>query len=241
MPLPVVHTVKKEVTPELSLRFATYVKNAFCLALLECFANEATPIAYRCYKPTDPANDILTPTVTGPRDAARKSQVDIHREWPKRDLKFPCIVVSTAVGDTSVSTLGSEEGWEDIEPDTNLLLGKVYTGTMKIPVTFSIYAETPTDRDMITDLVMIFVRFVFRDKFYRESIPYLDITAGQNGEEERNGATIFLGEVTLQAQTEFDQYIDLSLLQAIESINLQALQFGTNAANMQSNNVSGGS
>lgn len=240
MPLPEPHKVKTVVDPELSLRFSTYVKNAFVLALREAFSHEATPVEYRYYKPNDPASEVLTPGVTSTREAERKRQIAIYRAWPKRDVMFPCIIVETELADASITTLGGEQQNEVYEDDGRTVKGVVYSGTMFMPVKISIYAQTPTDRERITDLVTIYVRYVFRDLFYREEIPYLDIQAGEVGDEDVPGVgRLFVGEVSLKCQTEFDQFIDQSLIDKVMSISIKNVHFGTDASDMQSNNVSG--
>lgn len=238
MPIQKPHEPKKVVDPELSLRFSAYVKNAFCLALREAFAHPATPEEYRYYKPSDPASMVLTPDALGVRETERKRQIAIYRAWPKRDVMLPCIIVETDIADASITTLGEEQQFQEMDND-GLVQGVIYSGTMMIPVRITVYAETPTDRERLTDLVTIYVRYVFRDLFYREQIPYLGIQAGEAGEEQMPGVgVLFKGEVTLQCQTEFDQFIDQSLIDAVQSINIKDANFGSSSDDMQSNNES---
>jgi len=233
MPIPHNYSAPTAVEPELTLRFSTYVKNACVLALREAFAHPSTPAEYRYVRPAHPGQETLT-LQTEPRTAIRSSQISIYRAFPNRTVKYPCIIVETSEGDASIQTLGNEEGYPKCDPlDPNKQIGVVYTGIMRIPVKITIYADTPTDRERLTDLVTIFFRFVFRHLFYREQMPYLDIRAGETGTEERGDKVRFTGEVNLQVQTEFDQYIDNSLLQAISAIKLD-MKVGSKPADLQS-------
>jgi hypothetical protein len=111
----------------------------------------------------------------------------------------------------------------------------VYPGTMTIPVKISILAKSATDREKLTDLISIYVRFVFREKFYKEKIAYIGITSGEDGEDVQDGEVIYKGQVTISCQTEFEQKLDLTLLEAVESINLAGILYGTAAADVQPN------
>lgn len=206
-----------ELTYALELRFTNYVKNAFILAIRAAFAHVFTPEQYR-YHLTDP----------------RKRQISIYRGWPKRQTKFPAILVETDPGDFSVSTVGQEEAYilrDESGVDTDI----VYAGIMVLPVQLTVLAKSATDREKLTDLLSIYVRFVFRDKFYKSNIPYIGINAGESGEETVDGETIYSGKITVTCQTEFAQKIDLSLLDAVNAIDLSGVLLGTVNADLQPN------
>jgi hypothetical protein len=200
----------------LDLRWSNYVKNVFIECIRVSFAHESTPEAYR-YHLTDP----------------KKRQLSIYRSFPKRQTKLPAILVETDSGNFSISTVGDEEGYED--NDGNI----VYTGTMEIPVKLTILAKTATDREKLTDLLSIYVRFVFRQLLYKANVPYLDIRSGEAGEETVDGEVIYKGEVTVQCQTEFKQKIDYSMIEAVGAINLQGVLYGSSDADLQPNTSTG--
>ena len=206
-----------ELTHALELRYTNYVKNAFILAIRTAFAHPFTPEQYRYH--------LIE---------AAKRQIAVYRGWPKRQTKYPAILVETDPGDFSISTVGHEEAYtlqNNAGEDSDI----VYAGVMTIPVKLTILAKTATDREKLTDLLSIYVRFVFRDKFYLANIPYLDINSGEAGEDVVDGEVIYKGQVTVRCQTEFQQKIDLTLLAAVNAINLDGVLFGTSSADLQPN------
>jgi hypothetical protein len=206
-----------ELTYALELRYTNYVKNAFILLIRAAFAHPFTPEQFR-YHLTD----------------ASKRQLAIYRGWPKRQTKYPAILVETESGDFSISTVGQEEAY-DIVDDNGLVKDVVYAGVMSIPVRLTVLTKTATDREKLTDLLSIYVRFVFREKFYKSNIPYLDISSGEDGEETVDGEVIYKGRVTVRCQTEFQQKIDQSLLDAVEIINIEPILYGSQTSDLQPN------
>jgi hypothetical protein len=196
----------------LDLRWANYVKNTFIAAIRVAFSHEFTPEQYR-YHMTDPS----------------KRQISIYRAFPNRQTKLPAILVETGQGDFSISTVGHEEGYEDDSGNIT------YTGVMEIPVTLTILAETATDREKLTDILSIYVRFVFRDLLYKANIPYLDIKSGEAGEDKTDGGVIYKGKVDVRCQTEFRQKIDLSLIEAVNAIDLTNILYGSDNTDLQPN------
>ena len=206
-----------ELTYALELRFTNYVTNAFVLALRAALAHPFTPEKFR-YHLTDPS----------------KRQVAIYRGWPKRQTSYPCILVETDPGDFSITTVGQEEGYV-IQNEQGVDSDIIYAGQMNLPVKLTIVADSATDREKLTDLVSIYVRFVFRDKFYKANIPYIGIDAGAAGEEVVDGKVYYKGSITVHTQPEFQQKIDLSLLAAVEAIDLSGVLLGTSNADVQPN------
>ena len=205
------------LTHALELRFTNYVKNAFIEAIRVSFAHPFTPEQYR-YDLKDP----------------KKRQISIYRGWPKRVTKYPSILVESDPGDFSISTLDQEEAYS-IEDRNGEETDIVYAGVMVLPVRLTILAKSATDREKLTDLLSIYVRFVFRDKFYKSNIPYLDISSGEDGEEVVDGEVIHKGRVTVRCQTEFHQKIDLTLLDAVAAINIAGILYGSQASDLQPN------
>lgn len=210
----------EEVTTKLVFRFAEHVKNSFVLVLRAAFAHEQTPEEYR-YAPPKTADE--TPSDAEPGEV---KQLSIYRTHPKREAMLPAIIVKTAPGDASVKTLNNEEGVECRDDDNNIT-GLIYTGTMTLPVTLEVIAQSATDRERLGDLLLSYVRFAFRRKFMAEQMPYLSIEGGETGEEDDGGGeTRYLAEVNILVQTEFDAFMDQTLLDLITSINFGGMRFG---------------
>lgn len=206
---------------ELELRFTNYVKNCFVTAIRTAFANSYTPAEYR-YSPNQ-----------------AETQIGIYRAFPQKiAAKYPCILVSSGEASTSISTLNQEQSYE-VYDNSGTLTDLVFSGVMSIPVRLSILAETTTDREKLTDLLSIYVRFVFRDLFYKYNMPYLDIQAGEEGENiiGDGSKVIYKGFVNVRLQTEFNQKISMELYEAITGIQFNT-DYGTDPSNLQPNTES---
>lgn len=201
----------------LELRYTNFVKEAFIKAIRASFAHEATPARYR-YHLTEQG----------------KRQISIARGWSKKVEKYPIIIVETEPGDFSISTLDQEEAFALVDNE-GVQTDIVYAGVMTIPVRLTVMAKTALDREKLTDLLSIYVRFVFRDKFYKSNIPYLEITAGEDGEEVIDNEVFYKGSVRVRCQTEFQQKVDLTLLDAVNAIDIAGILMGTSAADLQPN------
>ncbi len=218
--LPPTTNAKTDPRAEFVFRFAEHVKNSFVLVLRAAFAHEQTPEEYR-YAP--PKIGTEQPVDAEPEEVR---QLSIYRVFPKREAMLPAIIVKTSPGDASVRTLNNEEGIECRDDDGNIT-GLLYTGVMTLPVTLEVVAETATDRERLGDLLLSYVRFAFRRKFMAEQMPYLSIEGGETGEEDdADGETRYLAEVNILVQTEFDAFMDQSLLDLITSVNLGGVRFG---------------
>jgi hypothetical protein len=195
---------------KLLLQYSTYLKNAFCVCLQQAFANSATPEEYRYSQ-----------------DESLR-QISIYSAFPKRTFKWPLIVVSAGMGDVSIDKLGQEIVRE--EDENGVERWAVFSGKMTIPIILNVEGETPTDRNMVTDITGIFVRYVFRDLFAKYRISYLDIESGEDGEEDnKNAATgrIFKGRVEVKCYMEFEQKVDLSCYDEIQDMDLSGILAGT--------------
>jgi hypothetical protein len=204
----------EHVTPDnvkLVLHYVDFTKNSVCYCLRQAFAHNFTPSAYRY---SDDPKKL-------------RSQIEIYTSFPKTDVRYPTITVGTSSGDIGVTSIGDEKNEPVLDADGNQT-GFRYSGTMKIPVRIQIYAGSTTDRDVITDLVAIYVRFVFRDLFYENRLNYIGVEAGEDGEEEKKnipGEFIYKGKVDFDVTVEFEQEIPLDLYDLISSINLSAINF----------------
>ena len=209
---------KAEITEEGIFQYCTWVKNAFLVSLRETFSHPDSSEAYRYNKESE------------------LSQISIEREYAKKTTKFPAIVIEAEPGDVSISSLGSEQ--IDTEySDEELEQYRVYAGKLTMPVKITILGETCTDRDKLIDLVSIYVRYLFRDIFYRNGLLYVDIKSGADSPDTRtSGRLLHKGSVKIQVHAEIRQKVPMSLFEAIESLNFSELLFGTDESDLQSNN-----
>ncbi len=214
---------KKVIDTDLEFNHIQYVKNAFAFVLATAFANECTPERFRYnFKDED------------------KRNISIYRAFPKRVTLLPMITIEAAAGDASFTTLGEETGYEikDVDgADPNLVLGKVFRGTLKLRVNIIIWAETTTDRDCVTDTVSKYMRTLFFGVFLRHKVPFLEITPSELPPEVRDRKRLHKGQVTTWVQTETTQFVDQSLLDEFAIMNLTEVKFGSSDADLQNNNT----
>lgn len=202
-----------------------FIKLAFVRLLQAAFSDESVPPEYR-FRP-----EKSTPGVTSEQG---QKQLWIYRADPNRETGLPAIFVESDPADASIAQLGQEVmrevyGTDPVTGIEDSLLARVYAGPLFIPVKITVVAKTTTDREILTDMVTGFVRFVFRAKFQENRIEYLDIKAGEG---EVTGDTPadrrFLGTLTVHCQTQMSQTIDVRLYDIIQSINLDDLKYGSN-------------
>jgi hypothetical protein len=201
-----------------------FVKLAFVRLLQAAFSHESTPEEYR-WAPTNPE--------PGVKSEQGQRQLWIYRASPKRTTGLPAIFVEAEPSDSSIKMLGQEIMRQDFEFDPvlkkDVLVADIYAGVIWIPVKLTIVAKTTTDREILTDMVTSQIRYLFRDKFLKEKIEYLDIQAGDQSEDGDNPENRrFYGSVTVRCQTQFSQYVDRRLYDKIMSINLDDIRYGTN-------------
>ena len=195
------------------LRAVNYVKLAFVVTLQEALASQTTPPQYRFNK-TDP----------------KAGQIRVYRGWPKVNVFLPCVTVETGDIDMSISSLDHEQAFEVYDSNGNIT-EIVYSGKIVVPVTLSVATESVNDRDSLVEMIGFFVRFLFRDLFYRHNIPYLGIRMVSKGTEVIDGKVMYTGEIEVTCQTEFNHHIPISLLETINAIDLN-LMFGTNTGSL---------
>ena len=205
-----------------------FVKLAFVRLLQAAFSHKSVPEEYRWA----PGN-----AVPGVSSEQGQRQLWIYRANPKRTTGLPAIFVEAEPADASIAMLGQEIMRQEFEYDPilkrDVLMADIYAGPIFIPVKLTVVAKTTTDREILTDMVTAYVRFVFRDKFLKEKIEYLDIMAGEAGEEgDTPENKRFSGSITIRCQTQFSQRVDRSLYELIQSVNMYDIKYGTNESDL---------
>ncbi|MEM2986559.1 MAG: hypothetical protein QXV60_00460 [Nitrososphaerota archaeon] len=108
-----------------------------------------------------------------------------------------------------------------ISKDYTVITAKKIESQIEVPVRITIYALRTTDRERLTDLVILYTRSVFRDKF-KPFTTYLNISIGGETEETWENAPLFINTVTIDCWSHYSHEIDYSLYTVIEKINIQA-------------------
>lgn len=186
--------------------YNNYIERAFITALRVAFNHPATPAKYRY------DNDINI------------SQCDIRSDYPQRITKLPIIIVTLGAGDLDITYLGDEFMRKtDVKKDG--IDGYLYGGQLKLKVNINIWAGSKRDIEHLSDIVGVYVRYLFREKFLKKNIAYTKIgNLGISADEENVGGSnrnIFKNIISTDVTTEFTHYLDRDLYETIQSLNFQ--------------------
>jgi hypothetical protein len=152
-------------------------------------------------------------------------QLWITRAYPKRLTGLPAILVEADDGINDINQIGEEISGQilsDPDPQTGVqtLLYNTYSGLTWITVNLTVLAETTTDRERLTDLLMLYVRVLFRQWFANNKVQYLDIKGGDDGEDVIEGKTIYRGKVRVRCQGQFSYDISMAMYAEVMSVQL---------------------
>lgn len=182
---------------------SNFLKKAFVRVLRVVFADSSIPAEYRY-------------------DSDKtKRQIWIYRAFPKRITSLPALIIESETADVSIKQLGQEIVEQELSDDRKTLLANIYGGVVWMPIKITVLAKTTTDRELLLDIVSGYIRYAARPLFARNKIEYLDISAGETGDE-AFGPTerMFIGTIEVKCQTEFKQRIDMTVYNSIQKIDL---------------------
>lgn len=150
------------------------------------------------------------------------SKLSIYESFPKRVYKNPALIVSTGAGKVSRMELDSEDLLTEtrVTPD-DPVNGMFAWGRIDIPVTINIIALSDRDRRKLTDLVALFCRHLFTNKFSSYGIGYRDINIGGEAEPEWQGQQLYTNTISIPCYTEYQVAYSVDLLDTINNINLE--------------------
>jgi len=192
---------------------SNFLKMAFVKVLRTVFADDSMPAEYHY-------------------DSDRKKrQLHIFRAFPKKITGLPCIIVETELADVSIKQLGEEIVAQDVdENDPRKVVARIYGGVVWIPVKITIMAKSTTDREILTDIASGYIRFAARPLMAKNRIEYLDIRAGEAGDEPLTDTKrMFIGSIEVQCQTEFKSKIDMGIYARIQKIDISGIKFDVSA------------
>jgi hypothetical protein len=109
-----------------------------------------------------------------------------------------------------------------IDKYVTVLQSKHVQSTLTVPITMTIYALRTTDRERITDLVTLYVRHVFRDRF-KPLFTYADIKLGGEVETTWENQPLFSNTVTVDVWTQYANEIDVGLFELINNIDVNVV------------------
>lgn len=174
------------------------VKAAFIKALRVAFSHEATPEKFRY-------NEDLN-----------QSQFDIRSDFPQRISKLPIMVVAVGSGDAGVTYVG-DEFLRNATLDIDGVEGYMYGGKLILNVNMKIFASTMRDIEHLSDLVSVYVRYLFRHKFAEYNMPYTKIDSEGISEAD----SMFTNTIKTTVTCEFKHFIDKALYKMIQDLTFE--------------------
>lgn len=181
---------------------SNFLKLAFVSVLQTVFADNSIPAEYH-YDQDE-----------------TKRKLWIFRAFPKRITGLPCLIIESETADVSIKQLGQEIVAQDLSDDRKTVLANIYGGVVWLPIKITVMAKTTTDRELLLDICSGYIRYAARSLFAKNRIEYLDISAGETGDEEFGNDRVFYGEIKVRCQTEFKQRIDMTIYDKIQKIDL---------------------
>jgi len=98
----------------------------------------------------------------------------------------------------------------------------IYGGKLTLDLRIEVLSLSPKEEEEVTDLVIIYIRHIFRDLFLQNGIIYTDIKT--TGEKERtlpDGRIEFSNEISIPCYSEYENKIDAGIYKLIKGFNLK--------------------
>jgi len=100
--------------------------------------------------------------------------------------------------------------------------GKWVQSQVRVPVKITVYALSTTDRERIIDLIVLYVRHVFKDLF-RPMAEYIDMRIGGETETTWDNQIVYTNTLTVDCWSAYAHFIDLSTFDLIKNIDIQSI------------------
>jgi hypothetical protein len=100
-----------------------------------------------------------------------------------------------------------------------ILYARKIQSQLVVPIRITVYALSTTDRERLTDLVVLYVRSVFRDRF-KVFCTYTDISVGGETQDDWENQVLYINTVTVECWTQFANEIPMDLYALIQQINI---------------------
>jgi len=183
--------------------YNNYIERSFIKALRVAFAHPATPEKFRY------SEDL------------NLSQVDIRSDYPQRIQKVPIIVVNVGTGKADMTYVG-DELLRQTTTTKDGIEGYLYGGIMTLGVSFQILAGSKRDIENLSDIVTVYLRFLFRKTFFDQNMAYTEVSnEGIASEETPDGSAIksvFTNTISTNVTSEFNGFIAKDLYETIKSL-----------------------
>jgi len=99
------------------------------------------------------------------------------------------------------------------------LMDRKVQSQIVVPIRITIYAMSTTDRERLTDLIVLYIRSVFRNKF-KPFCTYANIQIGGDTQEEWENQVLYINTVTVTCWTQYASEIPMDIYAMIEAFNI---------------------
>lgn len=160
-----------------------------------------------------------------------KTRIVIWQEYPYDTLFLPCITIS--IGSMRYHPVSFNQNMATIDylydDDGNLLFnafGKPipnyyeYAGAWDSSINININAQSPWDRDLLTDFIKINFIHLYRDWLYTRGIHIRSVTTGGESQVDYRNQHIYKLSISLDAYTEWTHRIPVPI-DIVESVALE--------------------
>jgi hypothetical protein len=161
-------------------------------------------------------------------DKSEFTQIHIYRNFPKRVDKFPALIVESNGGNASMNFLGEEflfQGTGDAmfgnKEDSETYY--YYGGILLLNVDVHIYAKEIQDLEKLMDYTALFMRYVFKEKFFQENLAFNKINFTPEEETDVEGTTMYKATLSTKITSSFENRIDSDLVQKVQSMSFQVV------------------
>ena len=149
------------------------------------------------------------------------TKIKIFRHHPQKMEFFPCIMLSTAHGDASVSYLQDE-----LIEQSEYPAFRRYNGKVVFTISANIYSKSTLELERIIDHVILYLRHLFLGDIRSFGIIYTrDITVGGEQVQEVDNAPLYSQTIDIPCYMEYTIDVDQSHLDKIRQINFSAVNF----------------
>jgi len=186
------------------IRMLNHTKRTFEEVLRIAFSKAPTPEEYRY------------------TDDATKSQISIYKQSPRQVEKYPAIRVMAEAGDAKLTSLDEEEVF--IKRDADGVEESIHvSGGITLTVRLIVSAQTSDDLEMLMDLLVVYIRHVYRGAIYSRNVNYKEISFESEGTEDApDGTTLFTSGITVNCYVEYDADLPLGEIITKDSVVITA-------------------
>jgi hypothetical protein len=147
-------------------------------------------------------------------------KVPIYAAEPQELIEFPIVILSGGGGDMITGGIG-DIAEEIYDPRTNELKAYRYAGMYDFSLTLEIGAKSTLEREVLTDLITIALKFILRRKVQEQGIVIKNVRYGGDSTTQYDSNHIYVSTINLSTWSEW--YEDYELPAEDVEININKI------------------